>query len=279
MSPETPRVQFIHGLESNPRGAKARFLAEHFEALTPGMNTYDFAGAVATQREALEAFRPDVLVGSSFGGAIAVELLGQSVWRGPTVLLAAAAAKLGVVNRLPAGVAVTIVHGLRDEIIPLDDSRALAQTGEAGLVELIEVDDDHRLQSLVDSGRLAELVRATLRRAGQRTLRGARGTIGYRDKERGARKTRESQPDDTRRDFGAAAGQASGQRMLAAVAAGEGEQKHEGEGKIEDRFHGVSGGVIRTDAPALPDRTEAARLSQAEAPGGHGSQARGRGVG
>jgi hypothetical protein len=35
----------------------------------------------------------------------------------------------------------------------------LARTGTAGLVTLVEVDDDHRLQTLVDSGSLAELVR------------------------------------------------------------------------------------------------------------------------
>ena len=41
------RVQFIHGLEGSPQGAKARFLAEHFEAITPAMDTSDFAACVA----------------------------------------------------------------------------------------------------------------------------------------------------------------------------------------------------------------------------------------
>jgi hypothetical protein len=158
------RVHFIHGLESSPRGDKARFFAEHFDAVTPSMDTSHFPGAVATQRAALHAAAeagrsPDVLVGSSFGGAIAVTLLAEGVWRGPTLLLAPAAHRVGVPNLVPDGVVVTIVHGVDDDIIPLADSRALAATGAPGLVELIEVADGHRLGSLVTTGRLAALVR------------------------------------------------------------------------------------------------------------------------
>ncbi len=155
------RVQFIHGLESNPQGSKARFLAAHFDALTPAMDTRDLAGAIETQAAALADFQPDVVIGSSFGGAIAVALLARGLWRGPTLLLAQAAEKLGITAPLPEGVVVTIVHGTRDDVVPLEDSRKLARTGTPGLVTLIEVDDEHRLQSLVDSGRLAELVRET----------------------------------------------------------------------------------------------------------------------
>jgi hypothetical protein len=158
------RVLFIHGLEGSPRGTKAVFLAERFDATTPAMNTGSFPESLATQVAALDALRPAVVVGSSFGGAVAVELLRQGAWAGPTVLLAPAAAKLGLANRLPEGLPITVVHGLRDDIIPLDDSRALAATGSPDLVRLIEVDDDHRLQSLVDSGRLADLVVETLAR-------------------------------------------------------------------------------------------------------------------
>lgn len=164
MSERRLAVHFIHGLESNPQGSKARFLAEHFDATTPSMDTRDLEGAIATQAAALHDAReagrgPDVLVGSSFGGAIAVALLARGLWRGPTLLLAQAAAKIGIHDPLPEGVAVTLVHGVRDAIVPIEDSRALAQTGTAGRVLLEEVDDEHRLASLVESGRLAELVR------------------------------------------------------------------------------------------------------------------------
>lgn len=157
--PRQMRVQFIHGLESSPQGTKARLFAEHFTALTPAMDTSDFAGCVDLQERALGEFKPDVLVGSSFGGAVAVALLGRGAWRGPTLLLAQAAFHFDGPRALPEGVRVWLVHGRQDDVVDVNESRALAKTGSPGLVRLIEVDDDHPLSALVDSGRLVDLVR------------------------------------------------------------------------------------------------------------------------
>jgi uncharacterized protein len=148
------RVQFIHGLESSPQGAKAQLLARHFTALTPAMDTHDFAASVAVQAAALREFDPHVLVGSSYGGAIAVELLQSGVWRGPTLLLAQAALRRRQPAALPEGVAVWLVHGTRDEIIDPEDSRVLARSGSLSRVRLIEVDDVHALHTTVEDGRL-----------------------------------------------------------------------------------------------------------------------------
>lgn len=124
------------------------------------MDTRDFEASVALHAHTLERFRPDVLVGSSFGGAVAVALLARGLWRGPTLLLAPALAAFGIAPKLPEDVAVTVVHGLRDEVVPIETSQNLAKTGTAGLVRLIELDDDHPLRSLVTTGKLAELVEA-----------------------------------------------------------------------------------------------------------------------
>lgn len=153
------RVQFVHGLEGSPQGTKARLLAEHFDALTPAMDTADFEGCVTLQAETLRSFEPHVLVGSSFGGAVVVELLARGLWRGPTLLLAQAAVRRNPHARLPEDVTVWLVHGARDEIVAPEDSRRLAATGSDARARLIEVDDDHRLQAMVRSGRLVELVR------------------------------------------------------------------------------------------------------------------------
>ena len=152
------RVLFIHGLEGSPQGTKARFLAEHFDAHTPAMDTQDFDACVQVQREAIGSFAPDVVVGSSFGGAVLVALLQDGTWFGPTLLLAPAAEKLGHAAHLPAGVPVLIVHGLRDDVVPIEHSRRLAGTGHPADVRLLEVEDDHPLRGLVEGDRLARLV-------------------------------------------------------------------------------------------------------------------------
>jgi predicted esterase len=160
------RVQFIHGLEGSPQGSKARVLAEHFTALTPAMDTGDFEASVAVQAEALRSFRADVLVGSSFGGAVALALLQRERWRGPTLLLAQAALHAGLSLELPEGVRVWLVHGLRDALVDPEESRRLARSGTPDLVRLIEVDDDHPLHDSVARGDLVAWVSELAAEAG-----------------------------------------------------------------------------------------------------------------
>ncbi|MCH7600288.1 MAG: hypothetical protein IH973_11080 [Myxococcales bacterium] len=153
------RVQFIHGLESSPQSTKAKTLAEQFETLTPAMQTDNFEGCVAQQQQALEEFRPDVIVGSSFGGAVAVALLQRGFWHGPTLLLAQAALRKDLACELPEDVRIWLVHGTRDEIVDPEDSRRLARCGSPALVRLIEVDDNHVLRASVLDGLLVQWVR------------------------------------------------------------------------------------------------------------------------
>lgn len=123
------------------------------------MDTSDFEACVALHAETVKRFRPDVLVGSSFGGAVAVELLRRGLFGGPTLLLAQAALRYRPDARLPAESRVWLVHGTRDELIDIEESRRLARTGDPERVRLIEVDDDHSLSASVAAGRLVEWVR------------------------------------------------------------------------------------------------------------------------
>lgn len=153
------RVQFIHGLEGSPQGTKARLLAAQFDARTPSMETSDFEGCIETQRECLAEFGPDLVVGSSFGGAVAVALLQRGLWAGPTLLLAQAAELLGLRPELPDRVPVWIVHGQGDSVVDPAASRRLAAAGSSEWVRLIEVDDDHPLSASVESGALVAWIR------------------------------------------------------------------------------------------------------------------------
>lgn len=156
------RVQFAHGLESSPQGTKARQLAAHFTALTPSMDTRDFASCVELHARALETFRPHVLIGSSFGGAVVVALLMRGLWRGPTLLLAQAALRYRPDATLPHGVPVTLVHARQDDVVPFADSELLARTGSPELVQLLARDDDHALTGLCAGGELVALVERCL---------------------------------------------------------------------------------------------------------------------
>jgi alpha-beta hydrolase superfamily lysophospholipase len=153
-------VQFVHGLESSPSGDKARYFARHFDSVTPTMDTSDFEGSVAVHAAQLAQRPPDVLVGSSFGGAVVLALVVRGLHRGPTLLLAPAHRHFGVEERIPLGVPVLIVHGTRDTVVDIAGSRALATTGTSGIVRLVEVDDEHRLGTLAQSDALANLVRS-----------------------------------------------------------------------------------------------------------------------
>jgi len=153
------RVQFIHGLEGSPQGNKARALAAAFETTTPAMDTGNFEACVALHAERIRRFEPDVLVGSSFGGAVAVALLQREQWSGPTLLLAQAALRQGLRAKIPPGARVWMVHARGDDIVPIADSQRLARSGTPGYVRLFEVDDDHALHAFVTSGRLVAMVR------------------------------------------------------------------------------------------------------------------------
>jgi predicted esterase len=156
------KVQFVHGLESGPGSSKSTYLDRYFDAETPSMDTRNFEGSIEVQVRHARDFVPDVLVGSSFGGAVALAMLQRGDYLGATVLLCPAYRHFGVEGRIPDGTRVIIVHGTRDEVVPVDDSRTLAATGTRGMVGLVEVDDEHRLHILLESDALATLVRTAL---------------------------------------------------------------------------------------------------------------------
>jgi hypothetical protein len=56
---------------------------------------------------------------------------------------------------------VVIVHGSRDDVVSIEDSRRLAASGGRG-VDFVEVDDEHRLASLLEGDALATVVRRAL---------------------------------------------------------------------------------------------------------------------
>ena len=81
------KVLFLHGWSSDG-GNKTAFLRSlGYEVLTPSLSDWSFAIAVQTAQEAFDQFKPDVIVGSSRGGSVAMKMeSGDS----PLILLAPA---------------------------------------------------------------------------------------------------------------------------------------------------------------------------------------------
>ena len=124
------------------------------------MPTPDLDACVGVHRALLEESAPELLVGSSFGGAVVWRLLAEGAWSGPCLLLAPAAARLGLPWRLPQEVRtgpLWVVHGLQDELLPWNDSLELARRNPERGLQLVLVDDDHRLGRWTAAGGLVEL--------------------------------------------------------------------------------------------------------------------------
>ncbi|MBM4369100.1 MAG: hypothetical protein FJ090_15550 [Deltaproteobacteria bacterium] len=145
-------VLFFHGRESSPSGNKARWLRARYGAFTPGYDTNSLATALPTARAALAEHRPEVVVGSSFGGAVACQLVAEGLWTGPTILIAPASRLLGGPSRLPEGARAVIFHGEHDSVVPLAHSQEMAGGG----VELrVVAGGDHPLNCLLEDGAMA----------------------------------------------------------------------------------------------------------------------------
>ncbi len=149
----TPRKMFLHGLESSSQGNKARML----KALFPDMAVPDFTGTfhqrMAQADPILQQDGPWILVGSSFGGLMAASFACQhpnQVVR--LVLLAPAIHRTEFTDRqyTPVRVPTVIIHGTRDEIVPLGDVERIARRVFLEL-DFRQVDDDHFLAAAVES--------------------------------------------------------------------------------------------------------------------------------
>ncbi len=145
------RILFAHGLESGPIGRKSQALIDAgYEVIAPDCRGLGLAQRVPLILEALtSAERPPLLVGSSFGGIAGLVAALLAAKRGvvvPGIVLCAPALMLppppDTVQGLGCPAPTIVVHGRRDEVIPIEVSRTFAREHGA---ELREVDDDHGL--------------------------------------------------------------------------------------------------------------------------------------
>jgi len=132
------KILFLHGWKSVPGGVKPSHLAANgHEVINPALPDEDFAGAVRIAQAEFDRHQPQVVVGSSRGGAVAVNIDSGTA---KLVLLCPAWKKWGTAKSVKPG--TVILHSRADEVILFADSEELALASGA---TLIEVGTDHRL--------------------------------------------------------------------------------------------------------------------------------------
>lgn len=148
-------VVFSHGKESGPWGAKITAMAAVVRDLGMAVESVDYRGmddphARVAKLEAVVGRLPDaaVLVGSSMGGHVAATAAARVRPRG-LFLLAPAFYMPGFEAHTPADVScpTVVVHGWRDDIVPVDQAIRWAREQRAALHVL---DADHRMQDKIE---------------------------------------------------------------------------------------------------------------------------------
>ncbi len=148
------KILFLHGWHSIPGGIKPTYLKDHgHRVINPALDDDDFEAAVRTAQEAFDGHRPKVVVGSSRGGAVAMNITSGTA---KLVLLCPAWKKWGTAKSVRSD--TVILHSRADDVVPFADSEELARNSGA---TLIEVGNDHRL---ADSEPLATMLRACEKR-------------------------------------------------------------------------------------------------------------------
>lgn len=134
-------ILFLHGWHSVVGGVKPTYLRDHgHDVVNPALSDDDFDEALRTAQGEYDRHHPDVIVGSSRGGAIAMNLSAGST---PLVLLCPAWKRWGNVHSVKPG--TTILHSESDDVIPIADSRELVRISGLPASALIVIGNDHRL--------------------------------------------------------------------------------------------------------------------------------------
>src|SRR4051794_158736 len=124
------KVLFLHGWQSVPGGLKPTSLAQHgHEVVNPRLPDEDFEEAVKIAQEGLDRHEPQMIVGSSRGGPVAMNVRSSSA---RLVLLCPAWRKWGTAKAVKPG--TVILHGRADDVIPFADSEELARNSGAALI-------------------------------------------------------------------------------------------------------------------------------------------------
>src|SRR3954453_12299542 len=129
------KILFLHGWQSVPGGVKPTFLAQHgHEVLNPKLPDEDFTEAVRIAQAEFDRHQPQVVVGSSRGGAVAMNIHSGEA---KLVLLCPAWKRHGTARTLKPG--SVVLHSRADDMVPFADSEELLRNSGLPATALVEV--------------------------------------------------------------------------------------------------------------------------------------------
>jgi Cysteine-rich CPXCG len=135
------KILFLHGWHSVVGGVKPTYLANSgHQIINPSLDNNHFDLAMHTAQVAFDLEHPNVVVGSSRGGALAMNLQHGTT---PLVLLCPAWKKWGTIKKLQRN--SLILHSRFDDVIPFSDSEELVLSSGLPSSTVIETGHDHRL--------------------------------------------------------------------------------------------------------------------------------------
>lgn len=151
----TLAVYFSHGQESGPWGTKIQAMSATVRELGCRVESVDYQGiadpgmrVAKLERECRGLAEPLILVGSSMGGHVATAAAAVVGAIGLFVLAPAYYIEGWEALTPPApDIPIVIVHGWRDDVVPVDNSIRYAREN---LATLHVVDGDHRLTENID---------------------------------------------------------------------------------------------------------------------------------
>jgi len=153
---------FIHGLESTAQGTKGQYFQEHFPEMIIENFTGSFVERMNKLNQLLSLRDSLVIVGSSYGGTMAVQYAGENEKNVKKLILLAPALNLpdlkipeNKVLKMP----VIIYHGAKDDVVNHHAVKDIAHKIFFDL-EYNVVDDDHSLHvtfPLLDWNHLLEI--------------------------------------------------------------------------------------------------------------------------
>jgi alpha-beta hydrolase superfamily lysophospholipase len=135
------KILFLTGWRAPPGGTKPNYLARHgHDVIDPKLPDDDFGEAVRVAQAEFDRHRPDVVVGLSRGGAVAVNL---SCGAARLVLLCPGWKRWGAAKTVKPG--TVILHARADDVVPFTDSEELVRNSGLPASALVALGTDHWL--------------------------------------------------------------------------------------------------------------------------------------